>query len=164
MMAKSSRISQICKAEADTCPHSLLSSLHLGIRTGGARSLDEAPQTQVVDDVLDPLDVVLYAVGALADDVVLEVEQLEAGEEVLCEGADDEGQLEVAEGDCVCGEAGEVRGEVCEGEEVFFYGEVEGVAGFEVCRDFIFFLPSFGQLCCFCYENLKCRDMRREKL
>ena len=75
------------------------------------------------------------AVCALADDVVLEVEQLEAGEEVLDEGADGEGQLEVAEGDGVCGEAGEVLGEVDEGEEVLFYGDVEGVAVFEVGGD-----------------------------
>lgn len=60
---------------------------------------------------------------------------MESGKEVLDKGADGEGQLEVAEGDCVCGEAGEVLGEVDEGEEVFFYGEVEGVAVFEVCWD-----------------------------
>lgn len=125
------------KAKIKHIPSPLLGGLHLSIRSPrGLGPLDEAPEAQVVDDVLDPLDVVLYAVGALADDVVFEVEQLEAGEEVLDEGADGEGQLEVAEGDCVCGEAGEVRGEVGEGEEVFFYGEVEGVAGFEVCGDF----------------------------
>lgn len=107
------------------------SRLHLGI--AGRRSLDQAPEAQIVHDVLDPLDLVLYAVGALANNVVFEVEQLKAGKEVLDKGADGEGQLEVAEGDCVCGEAGEVLGEVDEGEEVFFYGEVEGVAAFEVC-------------------------------
>lgn len=109
------------------------SRLHLGIASRW--SLDQAPKAQVVDDVLDPLDLVLDTVGALADNVVFEVEQLEASKEVLDEGADGEGQLEVAEGDCVCGEAGEVLGEVDEGEEVFFYGEVECVAVFEVCWD-----------------------------
>lgn len=109
------------------------SRLHLSIAS--RRSLDQAPQAQIVNDVLDPLDLVLYAIGALADNVVFEVEQLKAGKEVLDKGADGEGQLEVAEGDCVCGEAGEILGEVDEGEEVFLYGEVEGVAVFEVCWD-----------------------------
>lgn len=109
------------------------SRLHLGIASRG--SLDQTPEAQIVHNVLDPLDLVLYAVSALADDVILEVEQLEAGEEVLDEGADGEGKLEVAEGDGVCGEAGEVLGEVNKGEEIFFYGEVEGVAVFEVCWD-----------------------------
>lgn len=110
--------------------------LHLGVASRG--SLDQAPEAQIVHNILDPLNLVLYAVSALADDVVFEVEQLEAGEEVLDEGADGEGKLEVAEGDGVCGEAGEVLGEIDEGEEVFFYGEVEGVAVFEVCWDCIF--------------------------
>lgn len=112
----------------------LLSSLHLRI-PHRPRPLNQAPKAQVIHNVLDPLDLVFDAVCALANDVVLEVEQLESREQVLDEGADGEGELEVAEGDAVCGEAGEVLGEVDEGEEVFFYGDVEGVAVFEVGWD-----------------------------
>lgn len=109
-------------------------SLHLSVASLGS-TLDQPAQGEVIDDVLDPLDVVLYGVGPLAQDVVLEVEQLEAGKEVPDEGADDGGELKVAEGDGVCGEAGEVRGQLGEGEEVLLEGEVEGVPVLEVGRD-----------------------------
>lgn len=117
----------------------LLSSLHLRIPRR-ARPLNQAPKAQIIHNVLNPLDLVLYAVCALANNIVLEVEQLEPRKEVLDEGADGEGELEVPQGDGVCGEAGEVLGEVDEGEEVFFDGDVEGVAVFEVSWDFFFSL------------------------
>lgn len=104
--------------------------LHLSIPL--ARSLDQAAQAQVVDDILDPLDVVLDGVGPLAKDVVLEVKELEPGEEVLDEGADSERQLKVAHGHGVGGEAGQLVSDVGEGEEVLLEGDVEGVAVLEV--------------------------------
>ena len=86
----------------------LLCGLHLRVRL--ARSLDQSAQAQIVDDILDPLDVVLDSIGTLAQDIVLEIEYLEASEEVLDEGADHEGQVEVSEGDGVGGQAREVLG------------------------------------------------------
>lgn len=104
--------------------------LHLGI--GRTRSRHQTPQAQVVDDILDSLDVVLYGICPLSENVVLEVEQLESRKQVLEEGAHGEGQGEIAEGDGVGGEAAELLGEVGEGEEVLLNGDVEGVAVLEV--------------------------------
>lgn len=112
----------------------LLRCLHLSI-AALRRPLDQPPKGKVVHYVLDPLDIVLDGVGPLPQDVVLEVEELEAGEQVLDEGADDERQLEVAERDGVGGEAGQLLGQLGEGEEVLLEGEVEGVAVLEVGRD-----------------------------
>lgn len=108
----------------------LLLRLHLGVCR--ARSGDQPAQAQVVDDVLDPLDVVLDGVGPLAENVILEVEQLESGKEVLEEGADGQRQGKVAESDGVCGEAAELLRQVRHGEQVLLDGEVEGVAVLDV--------------------------------
>lgn len=120
----------ICLHGQDDSPSVL--GLHVGVGGGGPG--DEAPEAEVVDDILDPLDVVLDGIGALAENVVFEVEQLEAGEDVLDKGADDHGQVKVAVGDGVCGEARQVLRQVGEGEEILLDGEVEGVAVLEVGR------------------------------
>lgn len=101
---------------------------------GGRRSLgaNHSPQTQIVDDVFYALDVVLDAIDALAEQVVFEIEDLEASKDVLDEVGDEYRKVRVAEGDGVGGEAGELLGEVDEGEKILFYGKVEGVAGLEV--------------------------------
>ena len=51
--------------------------------------------------LLEPLDVVLDAVEALAERIVLEVQKAERGRELLGEGRVAHGGLEVAEGDPV---------------------------------------------------------------
>ena len=75
---------------------------------------------------------VFDAVDAFAEEVVLEVEDLEAGEDVLDEGGDAQGEIWVAQRDCVGGQAAEFLGEIDEGEEVFLNGDVEGIAVLEV--------------------------------
>lgn len=111
----------------------LLGSSHLGVTL--ASSLDQAAQAQVIDDVLDPLDIILDGIRALAQDVVLEVQQLEPGEQILDEPADNEGQLKVAVGDGVGGQTGELVSQVRQGEEVLLDGEVEGIAVLQVGWD-----------------------------
>lgn len=113
----------------------ILLRLHFRISTGFCRSLDQPSERKVIHNVLDPLHVILDSVSPLPQDVVLEVQQLEPGEEVLDKGADDEGQVEIAEGDGVGGQAGEFLGELGEGEEILLEGEVEGVAVFDVSGD-----------------------------
>jgi hypothetical protein len=118
----------------------------------------QASQAEVVHHVLDFLDAVLDAVAALAQTVVLEVQDLEAGKDVFDELGDLRWPAVVAEGDGVAGETGlwsmlvklvdgKRRGrggnsvayqfvdEGDEGLEVLFDGQVEGVAVFEVGRD-----------------------------
>jgi hypothetical protein len=91
-------------------PHSSRTR-HLGISlTTLPRPLDQPSQTQIIDDILNPLDIILDRISTLPEDIVLEVQQLEAGEEVLYERTDDEWKGEVAEGDAVGGQAGEVTG------------------------------------------------------
>lgn len=110
--------------------------LHLGVDGALlARPFDEPAQGEIVEDVLNALDVVLDGVGALAQNVVLEVEQLEARKEVLDKGADGQGQVKVAEGDGVGGQARQVLRQVDDGQEVLFYGDVEGITVLEVCGD-----------------------------
>ena len=75
----------------------LISALFLGQQTADA---------EIVDDLLDLLHVVLERVELLAQVVVLQVEEAEAGEEVVEEGGDGQGALVVAVGHAVHGEAG----------------------------------------------------------
>lgn len=96
---------------------------------------NQAAKREIVDNVLHALHVILYSVDALAEDVVLEVQQLEPGEEVLDETADLDREGEVAQRDRVGGQAGELARHVGEGEEVLLDGEVEGVTVLEVNRD-----------------------------
>lgn len=107
-----------------------LGSSHLRITLPSP--LNQSSQTQIIDDILDPLDIILDGIGPLPQDVVLEVEQLEAGKQVLDEGADGQRQLKVAEGDGVGGQAGELRRHLGQREEVLLDGDVEGVAVLEV--------------------------------
>lgn len=101
-----------------------------------ARLGHHAPEAEVVDDILDTLDVVLDAVDALPQGVVLEVEDLEPGEDVADETCDADGQRRVAEGDGVGREAGEFLCQVDEGEEVLFDRDVEAVLVLEIDGDF----------------------------
>jgi hypothetical protein len=112
------------------CPFSLL-RLHLSVTTF-RRPLDQSSQREIIHDILHPLDIVLDGISPLPQDIVLEIEQLEARKQVLDEGADDERQLEVAQRDGVGRQARELLRQVGEGEEVLLEREVEGVAVLEV--------------------------------
>src|SRR5437868_2267984 len=81
-----------------SCPTSLL-------RLGGR---EQVPKREVINNILHLLDGVLDRVDSFAQNVVLEVEHLEAGVEVLDEGADPHGQLRVAEGHRVHSQAAEL--------------------------------------------------------
>lgn len=78
---------------------------------------------------------ILDTVDALTQKVIFEVEDLEAGEDVLDKSGDADGEVRVAEGDGVGGETAEFLGQIDEGEEVLLDGEVEGVAVLEVDGD-----------------------------
>ena len=67
--------------------------------------LDETPDAQVVDDLLELLGVVLERVKLLPEAVVLEVEEPEPGEEVSDESGDPDGTLVVSLGNAVHGES-----------------------------------------------------------
>jgi len=95
-------------------------------------SREEVPQRQIIDNILHLLDSILDRVDPLPQDVVLEVEHLEAGVEVLDEGADPHRQLRVAEGHRVHSQAAELVDVGDEGQQVVLDGDVEGVAVFEV--------------------------------
>ena len=99
------------------------------------RPLHEAPQTQIVDHVLNPLDIILDSIGTLAQNIVLEVEDLEPGEQVLDKRANNERHVKVTEGNGVGGQARQILRQVGEGEEIFLNGDVEGVIVLEVRGD-----------------------------
>lgn len=122
--------------ESVSCPQqaSVIKLLCLHLRVGPG-SRHEPPQAQIIHDILDSLDVVLDRVAALPQNVVLEVEQLEAGKQVLDKGRNGQRQGKVAVRDGVGGEARQVLREVRQGEEVLLDGEVEGVAVLEVRGD-----------------------------
>jgi hypothetical protein len=96
---------------------------------------NQVPKRQVVDNILHLLDVILDAVDLPAYDVVLQVQQLEPGEQVLDELADANRKFDISQGDRVHGQAAELLGEVGHGENVFLNGNVKGVSVFEVDGD-----------------------------
>lgn len=75
---------------------------------------------------------ILDGVDALPHDVVLEVEQLEAREQVLDEAADAHRQRHVAHRHRVHGEPAELLGNIGEREQILFDGDVEGVSVLEI--------------------------------
>ena len=66
----------------------------------------QIPQRKIIHDILNVLHPVLEPVAAAAQAVVLQVEDLEAGEQVFDELVDQQRTLVVAEGDGVACEAG----------------------------------------------------------
>ena len=87
---------------SDKCVRNTRSRNHLAIfRRGGRLGGDQIADNQVVADVLHLLDVVLEPVAPAPERVVLEVEHLEAGVDVLDKRADQLRPLEVALGDGV---------------------------------------------------------------
>lgn len=96
--------------------------------------LHQPPQTQIIYHILHPLDIVLDRIRPLAKYIILQVQQLETREQILDEGGYGEGQVEVAEGDGVGGQTGELRGHVGEGEEVLLESQVKGVLVFDIHR------------------------------
>lgn len=66
----------------------------------------QTPQTQIVHHILDILDAILDTVAALAQSVVLEVQDLKPGVHVFDELRDLQGAGVVAEGYGVAGKAG----------------------------------------------------------
>jgi hypothetical protein len=66
----------------------------------------QVPQRKIIHDILDILHPVLEPVAAAAQAVVLQVEDLEAGEQVLDELVDQQRALVVAERDGVACETG----------------------------------------------------------
>jgi len=111
----------------------LLCSSHLCVTL--ACLLDEPTKAQIVDNILNPLDVILDGIGSLAEDVVLEVEKLEPSKEILDEPADNERKLKISVGNSVGSQTGQLVGEVRQRQEVLLDGEVESVTVLEVCRD-----------------------------
>lgn len=96
---------------------------------------DQIPQRQVVHYILGLLDGVLDRVDPLAENIVFEVEDLEAGVQILDEAADLNGQGRVAQRDAVHRQAAEVVDHADQPEEVILDGDVKHViipAGFEV--------------------------------
>lgn len=57
----------------------------------------QTAQTQIIDDIFNSLNIVLNRVGTFSQDVVFQIQQLEAGKDVLDEYANGQGQLEVAQ-------------------------------------------------------------------
>lgn len=114
--------------------------------------LDQVPQREIIDDVLHILDAVLDGIAPLTQGIVLQIQDLEAGVEILDELVDEQRPLVVAHGDRVAGKAGLyiVSGVVGEGTwaayqfvderdervEVLFEREMELVALLEVDGDY----------------------------
>lgn len=112
---------------------SSLASLHF--RVPLALPLDQTPQAQIIHHIFHTLDVVLDGIRPLAQNIILQVQQLEPAKQVLDECADGHRQLEVPEGHGVGGQARKLRGQVGERQEVLLDGDVEGVTVFEVGGD-----------------------------
>lgn len=96
---------------------------------------NQVSQRKIVDDILHLLDVIFDSVDLAAHNVVLEVEQLEARKQVLDEGADADGEADVAQGDGVHGQTAELVREVGQRQNVFLDGDVEGIAVLKVDRN-----------------------------
>ncbi len=62
---------------------------------------EQAPQTQIVHHILDLLDTILDAIAALAQNIILQVQNLETSMHVLDELCDPQRTTMVAEGDAV---------------------------------------------------------------
>lgn len=77
---------------------------------------------------------VLDRIDALPQDVVLEVQQLEAGVQVLDEVADLDSELVVTKGNRVDCQPGKLVREGCNRQQVLLDGDVECVAVREVHR------------------------------
>lgn len=75
---------------------------------------------------------VLYAVRLPAQQVILEVEQLESGVDVLDEVADLNSKLVVAQGDRVDSQAGQFIRQAGDGQQILLDGDVEFVTVLEV--------------------------------
>lgn len=75
---------------------------------------------------------VLDTINTLAKVVVLQVQKLEAGMDVLDEGADKDRQLAIAESHSVDGQAAQLVGKVSNGEQILLGREVEDIAIFDV--------------------------------
>lgn len=110
-------------------------ALHLFITTAWAS--DEASETQVVNHVFYPFNVIFDSISAFAQNIVLEVEKLESGKEVFEEGADGHGKLKVAEGYCIGGEAAEFLSKVCERQEVLLNSEMESITILQISGNYI---------------------------
>lgn len=95
-------------------------------------SRDQIAQGKIVDHVFHLLDGVLDRVDALTQDVVLQIEHLEAGVEILDEGADLDCHLVVAQRDRVHGQSAQLIDDRDECEQILLDGDVERVLVLEV--------------------------------
>merc|ERR1712223_1888248 len=86
--------------------------------------LDETPDAQVVDDLLELIGVVLERVKLLPEAVVLEVEEPEPGEEVSNESGDPDGTLVVSLGNAVHGESSQLVAQTDEAVQVILQVQV----------------------------------------
>lgn len=100
---------------------------------------DQIPQGQIIHHILDLFHGVLDRVDALAQNVVLEVEHLEPGMQVAHEAADAHRHGRVTQRHRVDGQPAELVHDADETQQVFFDGDVESVAIFEVDRDWFRF-------------------------
>lgn len=73
-----------------------------------SRRRNQIPQREIIDHVLDLLDRVLHRVDPLAQNVILEVQQLEARVNILDEVADLDGKLVVSQCYRVDGQPGKL--------------------------------------------------------
>lgn len=96
---------------------------------------DELAQREVVDNVLYLLHVVLDGVDPLAKNVVLQVEQLEAGVEILDKLGDLHSQLIITESDRVGGETAQLIGELGGSQQILLDGYVKAVSVLHIDRD-----------------------------
>lgn len=95
----------------------------------------QAPQGQIVNHILDLLDLIFNAITPPPQRVILEVQQLEAGKQVLDELADSKRACEVAQRDRVGRKTRELLDQADEGVQVLLNGDMEGVLDLEVYGD-----------------------------
>jgi hypothetical protein len=96
---------------------------------------DQIPQRQIVHHILDLLDGILDGIHPLPQDVVLEVEHLEPGMQVLDEPANLHRHGGVAQRHRVNSQAAEVVDDGNQPQQVLLDGDVEGITVLEVDRD-----------------------------
>lgn len=116
---------------------SSISALHLSRTRSFARRRNQLPHSKIVNNLLRLLDSVFDAVDALAQRIVLEVEQEEASEELLDERLDLDSLVKILECNAVGRETAELVAEHGEGGEVLFDGDMEGVPILEIYRDYM---------------------------
>ena len=105
------------------------------IAASGSGLWHKAPQAQIIDHLLDLLDLVLDTITSPPQAIVFQVQNLEAGVQLIHKLADLEWSCEVTESDTVRCEAAELFDQRDEGLKVLLDGDVVGVFELEVDWD-----------------------------